>query len=371
MRTLSFKILIICILFPPVLYLLTVSSLENYLHDKYETELTNIYLSDMNNILSGLTGIKNAIDASVTAYLQNNIFMKVGGKIDVNVTTKQGNILYPATYQNSAFDNFATDPAKLAEKNFNILNEGIELNVNVKILHYSFLAIALLLFYILTFLSGLYVYYQKISAKIQLNELRKNKELNRLHKLESERLKQIDKLSEEREFLLSDYDQLKSTFKSEKSQAEKTEEELFDEIETLENKLKAIDRFKKKIQDLEKNQSYTTKQKDKTIEKLEKRFKALYKNIKISNRALASLTDMTDEMSLKAEEIIHQLNSDPSLISVKRKVFSKKGNTTSFEVVFAYTGRLYFRKTSGNRIEIPIIGSKNTQAKDLLFLGKN
>ena len=80
---------------------------------------------------------------------------------------------------------------------------------------------------------------------------------------------------------------------------------------------------------------------------------------------------MTEEMSLKAEEVIHQLNSDPLLVSVKRKVFSKKGKTTSFEVVFAYNGRLYFRKTNANRIEIPIIGSKNTQAKDLLFLDKN
>ena len=70
----------------------------------------------------------------------------------------------------------------------------------------------------------------------------------------------------------------------------------------------------------------------------------------------------------QAEEIIHQLNSDPDLVPVKRKVFSKKGKTTSFEVVFAYNGRLYFRKPGGNRIKILTIGSKNTQQKDLLFI---
>ena len=357
-----------CILLPPVLYLLTVSSLENYLQKKYEKELTNIYLSDMDNILNGLINIKDAIDVSITAYLQNNFFIKAGGKLDINVTTKQGNIIYPAAYQNSALDNFSTDPTKLAEKNFSILNEGIDLNVNVKILHYSFLAISLLLFYILIFLGGLYGYYRKISVKIQLDERVKNKELERLQELENERLKKIDKLSEESELLLTEYDQLKSTFKKEKSQAKKTEGDLFDEIEALENKLKEIDRLKEKIQDLEKNQSHTTKQKNKTIEKLGKRFKALYKNIEISNKALASLTDMTEEMSLKAEEVIHQLNSEPSLVSVKRKVFSKKGKTTSFEVVFAYNGRLYFRKTNDNRVEVPIIGSKNTQQKDLAYI---
>ncbi|MBC2716170.1 MAG: hypothetical protein HF978_12755 [Desulfobacteraceae bacterium] len=338
------------------------------MHKKYNREITNIYLSDMNNILNGLISIKDAIDASVTADLQNNVFMKIGGKLDINVTTKQGNILYPATYQNSAFDNFSTDPARLAEKNFDILNEGIDVIVNVKILHYSFLAIALLLFYILIFLGGLYGYYRKISTKIHLDELQKNKELNRLHELENKRLQEIDILSEERESLLSEFDQLKSTFKKEKSQAEITEEDLFEEIELLENKLKEIDRLKGKIQELEKSQNHISRQKDKTVEKLGKRFKALYKNIEITNRALASLTDMTDEMSLKAEELIHQLNNDPSLVPVKRKVFSKKGKTTCFEVVFAYNGRLYFRKSKEKRIEILTIGSKNTQQKDMAFI---
>jgi len=357
-----------CIFLPPVLYLLTVNSLENYLHDKYEKELTNIYLSDMNNILNGLTNIKDAIDVSITAYLKNNLFIKAGGKLDVNVTTKQGNILYPATYQNSAFNNLSTDPNRLAEKNFNILNEGLDLKVNVKILHYSFLAIAVLLFYILIFLGGLYGYYRKISAKIQLDEIQKNKELERLQELENKRLKEIDKLSEESELLLTEYDQLKTTFKKEKSQAEKTEEDLFDEIEALENKLKAIDNLKLKIAELEKNQNNISRQKNKTTEKLKKRFKTLYKNIEISNRALDSLTDMTDEMSLKAEELIHQLNEDPSLVPVKRKVFSKKGKTTSFEVVFAYNGRLYFRKSKENRIEVLTIGTKNTQSRDLSYI---
>ncbi len=368
MRIISFKILIFCILLPPVLYLLTVSSMEDYLQNRYKREITNIYLSDMTNILSGLISIKDAIDDSVTSYLQNNIFIKLGGKLDVNVTTKQGNILYPATYQNSALDNLSTDPAKLAEKNFEILNEGIDLTVSVKILPYSVIAITLLLFYILIFMGSLYGYYQKISAKIQLDELQKNIEMNRLQELESKRLTQIDKLSEEREMLLSEYDQLHLTFTKEKSQAEKTEEDLFEEIELLENKLKEIENLKTKIAELEKSQDQVNRQKDKTVEKLGKRFKALYKNIEMTRRALACLTDMTDEMSLKTEELIHQLNDDPMLVPVKRKVFSKKGKTTSFEVVFAYNGRLYFRKTKENRIEILTIGSKNTQAKDLLYL---
>lgn len=368
MKIIPFKILILAILLPPVLYLLTVTSLQIHLQNKYEKELTNIYLSDMDDILNGLTSVKNAIDASVTDYLNDHIFLTLGGKIDVNVTTSQGNILYPSTYQNATFDNLSVDPARLAEKNFEILNQGIDLNVDVEISHYSFLAIALLVFYIVIIMGSLYGYYRNISLKIQHDELRKNKELNRLQELEDERLKQIDQLSEDRMLLLGEYDQLKSTFQKEKSLAEKTEEDLFEEIETLENKLNEIDQLKTKIAELEKSRSHLSKQKEKSIEKLGKRFKALYKNIELTHRALSALTDMTDDMSLKAEEIIHQLNNDPDLVSVKRKVFNKKGKTTSFEVVFAYNGRLYFRKSKENRIEILTIGSKNTQAKDLLFI---
>ena len=129
-----------------------------------------------------------------------------------------------------------------------------------------------------------------------------------------------------------------------------------------------MDILKTKITELEKSRNHLSKQKEKSIEKLGKRFKALYKNIELTQRALNALTDMTDDMSLKAEEIIHQLNSDPDLVSVKRKVFSKKGKTASFEVVFAYNGRLYFRRTNGKRIKILTIGSKNTQSKDLMFI---
>ncbi len=57
-------------------------------------------------------------------------------------------------------------------------------------------------------------------------------------------------------------------------------------------------------------------------------------------------------------------------MTIKRKVFGRKGHETVFEVLFAYSGRLYFRKTAQNRIEVLTIGTKNTQGKDLKFLEK-
>ena len=71
---------------------------------------------------------------------------------------------------------------------------------------------------------------------------------------------------------------------------------------------------------------------------------------------------------MKAEEVIHQLNANPDLVPIKRKVFGKKNRQTVLEVVFAYKGRLYFRKGQDRRVEVLAVGTKNTQERELEFL---
>jgi len=79
---------------------------------------------------------------------------------------------------------------------------------------------------------------------------------------------------------------------------------------------------------------------------------------------------LSEELKMKAEEVIHQLNEDPGLVRIKRKVFGGKGHQTVLEVLFGYKGRLYFRNTKDKRIEVLTIGTKNTQARELEFLAK-
>lgn len=379
MRYLSFKILIVCILLPPVLYILSVNSLEGYLTSRSYTDVKNIYLSDVTDILSGQVELKESINDSIENYLKKIFLLKIGVQLDIAVTTKTGNILYPSTYQSETPESLPPDPVKLAENNFKILNEGLDIHVDAKIKPYSFLAISILLFYILIFLNGLYIYYRKILARAHREELNRKEELDNLHTLEDEYTERIQSLSDERENLLSNYHQLQQALETEKIQAEKTEEDLFDEVDELEKKLNInlslqqqqhveIDKLNEKIREFEKNKETISRQKQKETDKIEKRFKILYKNIGITRRALENLTDMTEEMNLKAEEIIHLLNGNSSAVPVKRKVFSKKGNITAFEVIFAYSGRLYFRKTKENKVEILTIGTKNTQPRDLAFL---
>ena len=110
------------------------------------------------------------------------------------------------------------------------------------------------------------------------------------------------------------------------------------------------------------------KQKIKAAESIKKRFNTLYKSLLINERAVYGFVELNDEMKIKAEEVIHQLNDDPSVVTIKRKVFGGKGQKTVFEVVFAYKGRLYFRNLKNRRVEVLAVGTKNTQAKELEFL---
>lgn len=379
MKYLSFKILIFCILMPPVLYLITSQLLQGYLTQWYQKDIKNVYLSDINEVLNGSLPVSEAVQQSIDQYRKNSVFPDLGGNIEVTVTTAQGSILYPPAYEGDSAPDIPEDPARLAEQNFRILDKGLNLEVRATIPPYSFISIALLLGYILIFLGVLYACYRKALRSASADEARKADEIQRLTELEQSHKQRAQSLAEERASLLSEYQQVEQSLEATKQQAEKEEEELFEEIENLEEKLQKnlslqneqdqeIQQLREQLEELEKARQNRSQQQEKAVERLAKRFKVLYKNIDISERALSGLVELDEEMSLKAEELIHQLNADSSLVTIKRKVFSKKGRATVFEAVFAYKGRLYFRKTSQNRVEVLAIGTKKTQNKDLAYL---
>jgi NH3-dependent NAD+ synthetase len=103
---------------------------------------------------------------------------------------------------------------------------------------------------------------------------------------------------------------------------------------------------------------------------LRKRMDTLYKYASFSDRALTGLTELPESMQIKAEEVIHQLNAQTDEVPIKRKLFRGKGKETVFEIVFARKGRLYFRRTKARKVDILVIGTKNTQEKDLVYLDR-
>jgi len=381
MKHLSFKILILCILIPPVFYVFSVKSLEKNLHKRYTREIESIYMGDTRPLFNGSIRLKDAINKNIDHYLQSRSLLSWGAKAKITVTTKQGTILYPAVFEDQEASLLQPDPIQIAAENYNLMNEGLKVNVDLIIDHNTLLSNTILAFFICVSVVVLYYYYRSGINKAMQEEMLKSSEIARLLELEKNHTKNLNALDRDREHLTSEINEIKKKFEKEKNRASRNEEEMIQEIVLLEEKLeknlalqeeqkREVEALKENIEQYEKEQRKDAKQKARASDSVRKRFRTLYKNISVNERAISAFVDLEDDLKIKSEEIIHKLNEDPKVVPIKRKVFGKKGRETVQEVIFAYKGRLYFRKTTANKIEVLAIGTKNTQTKDLEYLNK-
>lgn len=379
MKFLSFKILILCILLPPVLYIISVQSIERHLNKQYANDIEDIYTGDAQSLFDGNITLKDAINKNIDQYLQSKIMVLWGVKTNITVTTKGNTILYPAIFDNEKNALLPPDPLQVAADNFKLMNEGLVIDVNVVLEHNTPISNIILAFYICISVIVLYIYYRAGIKKAMHEDTEKSKEITRLQELEKKNTGTLKSLVQDKKNLKSEIAKIKKNLKKERIKASKNEDDMIKEIMELEEKFskklelesekqKEIDALKEKIKSFENERLKDIKQKTKLFDSVRKRFKALYKNVTVNERAISGFIELTDDMKIKGEEIIHKLNNDPKIVPVKRKVFSKKGRANVQEVIFSYKGRLYFRKTKDNKIEILTIGTKNTQAKDLEFL---
>jgi hypothetical protein len=379
MKFISFKILISCILLPPVLYIFSIQSIESHLKRQYANEIEDIYTGDTRPLFEGNVGLKDAINKNIDLYLESKSLISWGVQVYVTVTTKQGTVLYPAVFEEEDGSLQPPDPMQVAADNYKLMNEGLMVNVDLILKHNKMLSNAILAFYISLSVLILYFYYRAGINKAGREEKIKDNEISRLMELEKNYADNLEALVLDRQNLTSEIFKIKKKLENEKIKATRNEEEMINEIVELEEKINKnitlqkekqdeIDVLKEKAQYLEKGRRKESKQKAKSIDSASKRFKTLYKNISVNERAISGFMDLSHDMKIKGEEIIHKLNEDPKFVPIKRKVFGKKGRTTVQEVIFAYKGRLYFRKAKDYKIEVLAIGTKNTQAKDLEFL---
>lgn len=389
MKFFSLRILILCILLPPVLYIFSVQSIERHLKSRYANEIEDFYLEDTRPLFEGSIRLKDAINNNINRYIQSKALIALGVKVAITVTSKQNTILYPAVVDAKEASLLPNDAMEIASDNYKLMNEGLVVNVDLVLEHNSLLTNAILGFFIFASILVLSFYYWTGVKKAGQEEMEKNSELFRLKEVEINHADNLKALMKDKKNLISEIKKIKKqlkkeTIKASKNEdemikASKNEDEMIKEIVALEEKVhnkinflnerqEEIDALKEKIKLFEKEARKESKQKTKVYNSVRKRLKTLYKNISIDKRAIIGFLDLTEDMKIKSEEIIHKLNENPKLVPIKRKVFSKKGRSTVQEVIFAYNGRLYFRATKNSRIEILTIGTKNTQAKDLEYL---
>ncbi len=381
MKYFPLKTAILCLVLTPILYIATISGCSHFLKQHYQSVVKNRIIGDSEALLAGSILIEEQVARNITAFLKQTRALKSAGLlVDIRVVTGRGKIIFPLYdpvssgqgFQNTdtlktIFGKQALSPQIIAKKNFDIMDAGLNVIVSVKLPHGSRLANLILLLFSAISIAVFFVMYRIGSKKAGQNR-----------RLEEERHEKIVKeLEADRQKLFGTIKSLNKKYSENKRKSKINEEEMFQEIVSLEEQLNAYIELKQEkqeeIEELKTTLQKTTqkkggKAKRNEADHLSKRFAALYKNLLISKKAIDGFLSLEEGQQIKAEEIIHQLNLDPSKVIIKRKVFSGKKNKTTFlEVVFAYNGRLYYRPGQ-DKIEVEVIGSKNSQVKDMEYI---
>jgi hypothetical protein len=379
MKYFPFKLLVLCVLLPAVLYGLSVQAIESYLKYRYTRGVEESYIGDMVPLFSGSRRLKDAIRENINRYLQKEALPAWAVAAEVLVSTQHGNILYPAAFEELDPSILPRDDQTIASENFELLNESLVVSVDVALTFGSPISLAVLVLYILISVAVLYRFYHSGMQTLLAEEDVRNMEIKRLREQEDVYNNHLESLARERKEISTELEQRENALQSEKAKAASTEAEMFGEIVSLDQKLKEnirhqerqlkeIDVLREKILAYEAELNRGERQRIKEADLISKRFKAIYKNIVINDRAVDGFVGLPDDMRIKAEELIHRLNDEPEQVPIKRKVFGKKGRETVLEVLFSYNGRLYFRRLKNQAVEILTIGTKNTQVKDLEYI---
>ncbi len=381
MKFFPFKIMCICLLLPPLLYAGSLHIIKSYLDQTYQQKVENIFLGDTESLMDGSVRIQNAITRNIESYLENDFLVRhLGIDPDILVVAGNGTIVYPS-YNSGEVDfndDYNKNPIKIARNNWEIINKGLRADVSIDPGHGTILANLILAFYLSAAMIVFLFFYRRGLKKAKTYEEETGKHIDELLKEEQEYRNIVEELTTERTRLFKDIDDLNKKFSEDRKKARVNEEEMFNEIITLEEKLNSyielkqdkedeIQQLRYKVDELERRKTGSARRR--MYDFMEKRFSILYKHIVMSRKAMTGLIELQDDQQIKAEEIIHQLNEDPEKVSVKRKVFAgKKSRHSVLEVNFAYNGRLYFRHTEEKKMEIVLIGTKKTQNKDMEYL---
>jgi len=385
MKRFPFKVLFLCVLLPPLAYILTLQGLEGWLKSRETAELNGILIQNQEALFEGRYSVREEVNRNIEAYLRHNFMYSLGIQMSILVKTRDGHILYPGGFQDEGtslegpdgltlFSRKPLDYTEVAAENYRILNDGLVLSVDLRIKHNSWLSNGVLVLYVLTAALILRAFIRKgmLVAEKQAAEQEKmvrhlseqlkiaESNLSEVKAHEKSYQERIDKLREDKEGLSKDIDGLLEEMEKLEAGLEsqkRRKEEMENQVRELREELLNV-----------KEKSQKPKKRKKKSDITDKRFRVLYKNLAFTERALEGFASLPEEVQIKAEEIIHKLNEDDSAVPVKRKVFGKRGKMNILETEFAYSGRLYFQKNSDAKITVVAVGTKNTQDKDLAFL---
>ncbi|MBU1168505.1 MAG: hypothetical protein KKD44_02975 [Proteobacteria bacterium] len=377
MRYFPFKMLLLCIFLPPFLYISSAKWVERALESNYTQSIEKTCTGDIKPLLDGRSRLKDVLNKNIDGFLtsRNPILMDI--RTTVMVSTKKGQLLYPQSFDEDSSLLNSSEPLRIAENNFKLLNEGLSVKVTVNLDPNSYLSYLMLSGFMIFSALLFYFFYRAGMKKSQEESEEKQKEWTYMLEKDRENRDALEILSQNRTELVERLDDMKKKL----SEVNRSEDGMIEEIVSLEQKIEQNEQLQKKqqeeietlkaaIDDAKLDKGKKSRQNPKGYDFIGKRFKTVYKNLSFHDRAVEGYLDLEETMKLKCEEVIHQLNDEPDQVIIKRKVFGKKNRETVFEVIFAYKGRIYFRRLKDNTIEVLAVGTKNTQDRELDFLDR-
>lgn len=382
------KTAILCLVLTPVLYTLALTGTQQRLSKHYLAKIQNVMIHDAGPLLERGVAMEEWIGNNINSFLANDWLIQAADlDIAIFVTTGDGVLIYPRFSDTDLFgsgefkDNISRDSSPREENasdNYRRLIRGLKTIVEIRLTHGSRIANLILACFVLVSVAVLTWFYRsgRRQAKKELDA--KTVKIKNLEKGDQQQRKYLADLKREKQDLFDRMRQLDEKYRGDQDKAKITEEELFEEIIHLEDELsrwqeaekekeREIETLKTRLRKFERRKSGKARRNE--FDFLSRRLTALYKNIRMNRKAVSGMLNLNEEQQIKAEEVIFQLDQNPDMVIVKRKVFAgKKQKAASFEVLFAYNGRLYFRPLEGKQVEILIIGTKNTQSRDMEFL---
>ena len=259
------------------------------------------------------------------------------------------------------------------------MNEGIELIVSVDIPGRCRLANSILAFYVLIFILVLYRVHRLTLREVERCNLGSRRALEAANHQLTMAEKTLEHVKHRERIYQRQIESLKVDLDIADAAVHTTEEEALAEMMGLETRLresvclkekleKEVSRLQHQLEQIDSSRKTPSKKQSKQVNTVMKRFKTLYENLEFHSRAVEGFLNLPSDLQLRAEEFIHKTNAARTRISVKRKVFSKKGTVPVFECEFAYKGRIYWKRGASGKTQILMIGTKHTQTKDLAYL---
>jgi hypothetical protein len=360
-----------------------VQGLEIIIQKRWSAKLSRIIVADTKSLLKGQISFESQLHKNVQEFLLSRKLIPWGVRPEISIITRTGRVLYPVMIFEPSHGEMVgpltLSPEAVAARNLKILNEGFLVRFGVDIPHNTWVANSVLLFYLFL-----------VSALLARVYVARTREAERLSRLNAEALERaraelarsqeiLGQLKTEEKSYREHAELLHSELHKAKDRLESAEQDAITEMEILEKRLKestaqreAMEQevlgLREEVTRLTISSERFEKKREKRVQGLIKRLSILYKNVQFHEKAVQGFQELQEDMQLKAEETIHALNEECSKVPVKRKVFSGKTALSVVESEFAHRGRMYWRRGGNGKVEILVIGTKNTQGRDLAHL---